>query len=71
MISGSWLRHEERSGIKVLHKQVDALKFQLDDTHTIWTSENGMPLAVTQIHYANRWELTRFHQYEKVVLGLD
>lgn len=65
------VRFVGRESIKVLHKQVDALKFQLDDTHAVWTSENGMPLAVAQIHYANRWELTRFHQYERVVPGLD
>lgn len=60
-----------RESVTVLHKHVDAMKFQLDDTHAVWTSENGMPLAVEQLRYANRWELTRFHQYERVVPGLE
>ena len=65
------VRFVGRERITVLGKQINALKFELDDTHAVWTSENGMPLAVEQLHHSNRWELTRFLQYERIVPGLD
>jgi hypothetical protein len=65
------VRFVGRENISVLHRKIGALKFQLGDTHEVWTSENGMPLAVAQLQYANRWELTRFVQHERIVPGLD
>ena len=64
-------RYAGRERIRILQKQVDALKFELNDTFTVWTAENGMPLAVQHMRAARRWELTRFRQYEKIVPGLD
>lgn len=60
-----------RERIMILRKQIDALKFELDDTFAIWTAENGMPLVVEHLHHPRRWELTRFRQYQKLVPGLD
>jgi hypothetical protein len=65
------VRFVGRQQIRILRKDIEALKFELNDQFSVWTAENGMPLVIEHMKYPRRWELTRFRQYEKLVPGLE